>query len=136
MLTCSAQPEVVLPPFTLTTDYAAVEFNQSSFTVNPGQSGTITADFTAPAIDAKGYPAYSGHIEISSPLETLRVSYLGVLGSVHEQQLLDHSDVPLNSSLPLIQLPDGSVQNTTTKYTFSDEDYPTLVLRYWSLVDA
>lgn len=120
----------------LTTDYATVEFNQSCFTVNPGQSSTITVNFTAPAIDVQGYPAYSGHIEITSPLETLTVSYLGVLGSVHEQQLLDHSDVLLNSPLPLIQLPDGSVQNATTKYTLTDEDYPTLVFGYGFFVDA
>jgi len=120
----------------LTTDYATVVFSQPRLTVNPGQSSIIIANFTAPAIDAKGYPAYSGHIEITSPLETLRVSYLGVLGSVHEIQLLDRSNVPFGSSLPLIELPDGSIQNTTTKYTFADGDYPSLVYRYGPLVDA
>jgi len=113
----------------LTSDHATVNFSKEWLTVNPGESSTITAKFTPPAITAKGYPAYSGHIEISSSLETLRVSYLGVLGSVHEQQLLDRSDVPFNASLPFIQLPDGNIQNTTTSYTFADGDYPKLVSR-------
>jgi hypothetical protein len=136
MLTYSVQLEIVVPPYTLTAEHAAVEFSQSSFTVDPGKSSTITAKFTAPAIDAKDYPAYSGRIEITSPAETLRVSYLGVLGSIHEQQLLDHSDIPFNSPLPFIQLPDGTVQNTTAEYAFAKGDYPTLMYRYGSLVDA
>ena len=136
MLTHSAQLYPVLPPFTLTTDSASVGFSQSTFSLDPGQSKTITATFIPPLINQKGYPAYSGHIEITSSLETVRVSYLGVLGSVYDQQLLDRSEVPFDSSLPLIQRPDGSIQDTTTKYTFTNGDYPTIVSRYGSLVDA
>lgn len=129
ILTYSTQPESVLPPFELTADHATIEFSRTKFAVNPGESSTITAKFTAPAINAKGYPAYSGDIEISCSSETLRVSYLGVLGSVHEQQLLDRSDVLINVSLPFIQLPDGNIQNTTTSCAFADEDRPKLVSR-------
>jgi len=136
MLTYSAQSEPLLPPFNLTTDASTVEFSQISFTVNPGQSDTISAKFTAPNIDAAGYPVYSGHIEITSSLETLRVSYLGVLGSVHEQQLLDRSNAAFGVRLPLIQLPDGSIQKKTKKYTFTDGDYPTVVFRCVVLADA
>ncbi|KAF9650862.1 subtilisin-like protease [Thelephora ganbajun] len=121
--------EVVLPPFELTTDHATVEFSETRLTVNPGTSCTVIAKFTAPPIYTKGYPAYSGHIEIANSVETLRVSYLGVLGSVHKQQLLDHSNDPFNVSLPFVQLPGGTIQNTTTKYTFANGDYPNLVSR-------
>lgn len=136
MLTYLAQPQPVLPPYRLTADHATVEFSRTDLTVNPGELSIVTAKFTAPAINATGYPAYSGYIEITSPSETLRVSYLGVLGSVRDQQLLDHSDAQFNSSLPLIQLSDGSVQNTTANYTFVDGDYPTLVAGYGSLIDV
>jgi len=120
----------------LTTDYATVEFSKARFTVDPGQSSTITVIFTPPAIDAEGYPAYSGHIEVTSPSETLRISYLGVLGSVHEQPLLDRSDTAFGVPLPLIQLPDGSIQTGATNYTFTDGDYPTLVSGYVDLANA
>jgi hypothetical protein len=123
-------------PFTLTTDFATIEFSQSKFTLNPGQSQTITAKFTPPSMDPKEYPAYSGHIEIISLSGTMRVSYMGIMGSVHEQQLLDRSDAPLGSPLPLIRRPGGGIQNTTTIYTFANGDYPTIVSRYGSLVDA
>ena len=114
-----------------------MEFNPAKLTVNPGSTSIIIANFTAPAIDPKGYPAYSGYIELTSPSETLRVAYLGVLGSVHEQQLLDHSKAAtLNASLPCILQPDGKVQNTTANYTFAGEDFPTLALRYVALADA
>ena len=126
-LTCSTQLQPVLPPFDLTADHATVQFSQTKLTVDPGQSTTITATFTAPAIDPKGYPAYSGHIEVVGPSETLRVSYLGVLGSVYEQQLLDRSDVPFNVSLPFTELPDGNIQNTTANYTFVNGDSPTII---------
>lgn len=126
----SVQLQAVVPPFKLTADHAAIKFSQAKLTVNPGQSSTITATFTAPAIAARGYPAYSGHIEITSPSETLRVSYLGVLGSVHEQKVLDPFDPSLNVSLPLVELPDGTLQNATANYTFTNGDYPDLVLRY------
>ena len=136
MLTHSAQTTPVLPPFTLTTDCATVKFSQSTFSLNPGQSNTITASFTPPAINPKGYPAYSGHIEIKSSVETVRVSYLGVLGSVHDIQPLDRSVAPFNFPLPIIQRPDGSIQNSETQYRFSDGDYPTLITRCGSLVDV
>ena len=121
----------------MTTDAATVEFiTDSEFSLEQGQSKIVIARFTPPAIDPKGYPAYSGHIEITSKFETVRVSYFGVLGSVHEQQLLDRSDVAFGYPLPLIKRPDGSVQDTTATYTFANGDYPTLVLRYDSPVDA
>jgi hypothetical protein len=97
----STQTEVVLPTFELTTDCATVKF-----TVNSGESSTITAEFTAPPIDTNGYPAYSGHIEITSSSETLRVSYLIVVGSVYDQQLKGH-DV-FGAPFPLVPLPDGT----------------------------
>jgi len=61
---------------------------------------------------------------------------MGVVGSVHKQQLLDHSDVPFSHPLPVLLRPDGSFQDTTTKYTFVDGDRPKLVSRYGSRVNA
>ena len=127
MMTRSIQSQAIVSPYTLTTDYATVEFSQTEFTVDPGQSTAITAKFTAPAIEEKVYPAYTGHIEITSHWETLRVSYLGVVGSVEEIPLMAHSDPSVNFSLPALQRPDGSSQNGTTTYTFIDDDFPTLV---------
>ena len=136
MLTYPVQTKPVIHPFTLTTDSATVKFNQSAFSLDPGQSSTITASFTPPAISPDGYPAYSGHIEIRSSVETVRVSYLGVLGSVRDIQPLDRSESPFNSPLPIIQLPNGSIQNSETQYTFTDGDFPTLVARCGSPVSA
>ena len=128
-LTRSIQGQVILPPYTLTTEYATVKFSQTEFTVDPGQSETIVAEFTAPTIEGTGgYPAYSGHIVITSPSETLTVSYLGVVGSVKDIQLLADSDPAVNFSLPALQSSDGTGQNGTVKYTFVGLDIPTLVL--------
>lgn len=61
---------------------------------------------------------------------------MGVVGSVHKQQLLDHSGAEFGHPLPVLLRPDGSFQDTTAKYTFADEDFPKLVSRYGSRVDA
>ena len=132
MLTFSVQSEALLGPLALTADSVTVKFSQTKLTVGPGKSGTITAEFTPPKIDGAGLPAYSGHIEIKSSSETLRVSYMGIVGSVRAKQLLDRSNATFGVPVPFIGLPDGSVQNTTTKYTFSDGDFPTIVFRYGS----
>ena len=128
MLTRSIQGRPTIPPYILTTEYATVEFSQAEFTVDPGQSKTITAKFTAPAIEEDGtYPAYSGHIVITSPLETLTVSYFGIVGSIYDKSQFGNSDSSVDYQLPALQLPDGGNQNGTRTYTFNGDDFPTLL---------
>ena len=130
MLTRSAQGQATLPPYVLTTEYATVKFSRTEFTIDPGNSEVIVAEFTAPTIEGNGsYPVYSGHIVITCGMETLRVGYLGVIGSVKDIQLLAHSDSSVTYSLPALQDSNGDVQNGTTKYTFVGPDTPTLEYR-------
>jgi hypothetical protein len=64
---------------------------------------------------------------ITSPSGVVAVSYLGVVGSVHDIPQLALSDPAVDFQLPALQLPDGSSQNGTTTYTFVDNDSPTLI---------
>ena len=112
----------------LTTEHATVRFSKTEFTVDPGHSEIIIAEFTAPTIEGNGsYPVYSGRIVITSGSDTLRVAYLGSIGSVKDIQLLESSDPTANFTLPALQSSDGKGQNGTTKYTFVGPDIPTLV---------
>ena len=107
-----------------------MKFSQTEFTIDPGYSEVIVAEFTAPTIEGNdSYPVYSGHIVITSGSETLRVGYLGVIGSVNDIQLLAQSDSSVAYPLPALQNSDGEVQNSTTKYTFVGADIPTLLYR-------
>ena len=122
------QGQAILPPYTLTKEYATVKFSQTEFTVGPGNSKIIIAEFTAPSIEGSGsYPVYSGRILITSGSETLTVAYLGVVGSVKDIQLLAHSD-PAVPSLPALVNSDGEVQNGTEKYTFAGSDVPAVAV--------
>ena len=129
MLTRLIQSQPALPPYTLTTEYATVKFSKTEFAVDSGQSKTITAKFTAPTTKEKGYPVYSGRIVITSCSGTLAVSYLGVVGSIRDIPSLARSDPSVNFTLPALQLPDGTGQNSTRTYTFVGDDFPTLVVR-------
>lgn len=128
MLTHLIQGQPVLPPYTLTTEYATVKFCMTEFSVDPGHSKTMTAKFAAPRTKAEGYPVYSGHIMIKRCSGTLKVSHLGVVGSVHDIPPLAHSDPSVDFALPALQLADGSSQNSTRTYTFVGDDFPTLVV--------
>ena len=105
-----------------------MKFSQTDFTVGPGNSQIIIAEFTAPSIEGSGsYPVYSGRIVITSGSEMLTVAYLGVVGSVKDIQLLAHTD-PAIPSLPALLNSNGEVQNDTEKYTFAGSDLPTFAV--------
>ena len=124
------QDVTLLGPLALTTNYASVSLSPSAVTVDPGQSTTIIASFTPPAgVDPVTYPAYSGFIQVASGDETLRVSYLGVVGSLIDKKVLDTTSNYFGRPLPFVEDGNGDVQESSKEYTFVGADVPTVILR-------
>ncbi|KAH9484892.1 Minor extracellular protease vpr [Psilocybe cubensis] len=113
---------------------ASVTLAPPTFTLRPGQTQTITAIFHPPpqsAFDTSTFPVYSGFIQIAGPsaLDILHVSYLGLLGSLREKQVVDDTDVFFGVPLPALLDSQGDVQDSPTNYTFVGDDVPTLLWR-------
>ncbi|KAL0568529.1 hypothetical protein V5O48_013456 [Marasmius crinis-equi] len=92
------QPGTIQPavgPVPLSDAYASVELSATSFTLGPNESKIVTAKFT-PASGPKALPVYSGFIQVEAEGEgdmgKVHVSYMGVSGSLKEQQVIDDTD--------------------------------------------
>ncbi|KAF7361610.1 Subtilisin-like protease [Mycena venus] len=109
---------------------AAVVFSASSVTVHPGNTKQVHAIFTPPSdVDNATLPVYSGFIHVTSPAETLKVTYLGVAASLKAASVLDVTDKFFGISLPAVINANGRPQNGPTNYTFVGQDFPFLLLR-------
>lgn len=110
---------------------ASVEIVPSTFTVQPGQSQPVLAVFTPPSgLDASTYPVYSGFIDVTSGSETVHVSYLGLLGSLKDKQVIDTTDAVLGFKVPAILNATQHPQVDPTNYTFVGKDHPSFVFRF------
>ncbi|RDB16703.1 Minor extracellular protease vpr [Hypsizygus marmoreus] len=118
-----------LGPVPLTTAAASVTFSQTSVTVFPGQSITITARFSLPRGDASTFPVFSGFIQITSGSESLHVTYLGLGASLKNKQVVDNTDFFFGVPIPAILDSIGDIQEAPTNYTFTGGDFPTLLFR-------
>ncbi|KAK1216865.1 hypothetical protein PQX77_020500 [Marasmius sp. AFHP31] len=133
----TVQPGTIFPakgPVPLTNAFATVALSDSSFTLVPGESKTITAVFAPPQGDPTTFPVFSGFIQIASsnaeePL--VHVSYLGLAAALKDKQVIDDTDTALGIRLPAIVNSTGDVQEGPTNYTFSNatRDFPTLAFR-------
>ncbi|THH29254.1 hypothetical protein EUX98_g4919 [Antrodiella citrinella] len=127
------QPGTPFPadgPVPLSTDFATVEFSETSFTVHPGQTQKLTAHFTAPTgADSSVLPIFSGFIVISSADETFHVNYVGLAASLKNAQVIDTSDVFFGVDLPALGASDGSFISGPSNFTFVGDDLPTLIMR-------
>lgn len=79
-----------------------LRLSQTSVTLAPGASATVTAIFTPPKnVDPKTFPIVSGWIQVQGSLgDSLRVSYMGVAGSTSDLQTIatgDYNGRPLPS---------------------------------------
>jgi len=109
---------------------ASVNIIPSSFTVRPGQSQVVVVSFRPPTgLDATTYPVYSGFIDVVSESENYHVSYLGLVGSLKNKQIIDNTDFYFQFPLPAILDANGEVQQDTTTYTFANGDWPSFLWR-------
>jgi len=91
----------------------------------------VLAVFTPPSgLDASTYPVYSGFIDVTSGSETVHVSYLGLLGSLKDKQVIDTTDAVLGFKVPAILNATQHPQVDPTNYTFVGKDHPSFVFRF------
>lgn len=117
-------------PVPLTDAPAKVSVTPSSFTLRPGESQTVVATISGPrGLDASTFPVYSGFIEITDGTQNFHVTYLGLVGSLIDKQVVDNTDFFFGVPIPAILDSLGNVQEGPANYTFVNEDVPTLLWR-------
>lgn len=72
---------------------------------------------------------YSGFIEISDGDQSFHVTYLGLVGSLIDKQVIDDTDFFFGIPLPFIFNSTGAVQEGPVNYTFAGDDFPIFVWR-------
>jgi hypothetical protein len=98
--------------------------------VHPNATKQVHAIFTPPSgVDNTTLPVYSGFIHVTSPAETLKVTYLGVAASLKATSVLDSTDEFFGIGLPAVINANGRPQEGPTNYTFMGQDFPFLLLR-------
>ncbi|KAG7098360.1 hypothetical protein E1B28_000318 [Marasmius oreades] len=129
-------PGTIFPadgPVPLSNYFAKVALSDTTFTLPPGQSKTITATFTPPSnVDSTTFPVFSGYIQVSVRGEPpLHVSYIGLAASLKDKQVVDNTDVFFGVKLPVILNAKGDVQEVPTNYTFdaASGDFPSIFVR-------
>jgi len=104
--------------------------SQSKITISPGTTVKVSATFSASkGVDASTYPVYSGFISITSPNETVKVTYLGLAASLKDKAILDNTDTFFGVRLLTILDASGNPQVNMTDYMFQGTDIPALVYR-------
>lgn len=116
-------------PVPLSTTYASAVIFPSTFSVRPGGSQFVIATIKPPTgLDASRYPVYSGFIDItSSATDITHVSYLGLVGSLKNKQIVDNTDATFGVKTPILIDAVGDWQTAATNYTFVDADWPSLL---------
>jgi hypothetical protein len=86
--------QAVPGPLKLTSAFATAKFSQTKFTLLPGRSTTVAVTFTPPSgTTLKTFSVYSGFIDVVGSLgEAVHSSYLGVVGSLKDLQVIDNTD--------------------------------------------
>ncbi|KAJ3557998.1 hypothetical protein NP233_g11597 [Leucocoprinus birnbaumii] len=127
------QPGSILPaegPVPLSKSAAQVSVKPSSFTLKPGASRNVVATILGPTnLDNSTFPVYSGWIEVSDGTNSFHVTYLGLVGSLIDKQVLDTTDLFFGVPIPTILDSQGNTQEGPVNYTFVGYDVPTLLWR-------
>lgn len=125
----SIQP--ALYPVPLSADFAAVSLSETKFSLKPGQSKKVTVKFTAPKIDSRTIPVYSGYIEVTGKEtgETLSVTYMGIAANLKEVKVLDNTDYLFGETIPAILNAAGQVVTNETTFDFKNGSYPSVLFR-------
>ncbi|KAL0959395.1 hypothetical protein HGRIS_014644 [Hohenbuehelia grisea] len=111
---------------------ADVVIEPSEFTVAPGATQNVEISFTAPKnVDEVQLPVFSGFIKIDSPTASLQVTYMGTVGDLKKQTILETTDAFFGIKLPALRGPDREPVDTSTVpvYTMVKRDHPTVVYR-------
>jgi len=116
-------------PVPLSTTAASVTFVPSTITLGPGQTIPVVARFKPPPTSDATLPVFSGWIVLTSGTEVLRVSYLGVAGTLKNKQVVDTTDEYFGLPLPTLLDSTGNVQSGAVNYTFSGTDFPSILFR-------
>ncbi|TFK92708.1 subtilisin-like protease [Polyporus arcularius HHB13444] len=129
----TVQPDSIFPadgPVPIDATAATVSFSPKSFTVNPGQTQTVTVSITPPkGLDAKTFPVFSGFIELANGNERFQVTYLGLANSLKNMPVVDNTNVFFGVNLPTMVDPEGNFFSTPENFTFVDDDFPSVLLR-------
>ena len=117
-------------PVPLVKNATTVQLSQSKVVVPPGISLPIIVTIQPPKdIDASLIPVVSGHIEVATAGEILKVSYLGAASDLKKARLFDTSGSLLGVPTLLLLDANGKVQKKPIPYTFVGKDHPKLRLR-------
>lgn len=109
---------------------AQVSIVPPTLLVLPGTTANFAVVITPPqGIDPARYPVYSGFINVASDEDTVKVSYLGVGGSLHDKEVLDTSSTFLGFPLPALVDAAGEPQTQAPVYTMRDQDIPIVFYR-------
>ncbi|KAI0142935.1 subtilisin-like protein [Xylariaceae sp. FL1272] len=78
------------PGLGLSDEFATITLSDSKITVPAGGEETISVTVTPPALDGSLLPVYSGYITLNGTNgESLSLPYQGIVGSLHDTQVLD-----------------------------------------------
>ncbi|KXN90803.1 Minor extracellular protease vpr [Leucoagaricus sp. SymC.cos] len=111
---------------------ATVSIKPSSFTLQPSTSQSVIATISGPAgLDSSTFPVYSGFLEVSDGTQSFHVTYLGLVGSLIDKQVIDTTNFFFGVPIPLILDSQGNIQQAPQNYTFINGDVPSLL---WRLV--
>ncbi|TFK66528.1 subtilisin-like protease [Pluteus cervinus] len=120
-------------PVPLTTESARVHIVPDTILVLPGTTTRVSVTIDEPVgLDTSQYPVYSGFITITSSYnETLKVSYLGVVGNLRDKTILDDTADYFGVQMPAILEIGQGLENTTQgpDFTIEPTDYPRLLYR-------
>ncbi|KAJ8509440.1 hypothetical protein ONZ45_g8388 [Pleurotus djamor] len=124
--------EASLAPVPIIPSFANVAITPDTLYLLPGETVQVALSFTPPAdVDVKRLPVYSGFIQLVSPEETLKVTYLGAVGSLREKSIIDRTETFFG---PGVQLPitldaDGLPQLDEWGYSMAEHDFPSIAYR-------
>ncbi|PPR04383.1 hypothetical protein CVT26_004221 [Gymnopilus dilepis] len=120
-------------PVPLSSTAASVTIVPNQFTLLPGETLPVFVTFKLPtSLDPSTFPVFSGFIQVNGPtqLDSVKVSYIGLQGSLKNKQVIDDTDVFFGVPLPTLLDSQGDVQSGPVNYTFAGgEDVPTLLWR-------
>ncbi|KAF9488779.1 pyrolysin [Pleurotus eryngii] len=119
-------------PVPLVPEFATAEIQPSEVTIRPGHSKDVTIKFAPPNnVNPKQLPVYSGFIRIASPDEALKVTYLGAVGSLRAEPIIDQTEQYFGPGvqLPIVLDADALPQLGELNYSMQKHDYPSVAYR-------
>lgn len=136
-LSKNSSSSVLFTPFPvpLSEQNAHVTYSERTFSLAPGKSKKITVTFKPPTgLNPKDLPVYSGAIQVestSSPKHgTALIPYVGLLGKMSEEQVLDSSEEIFGFQLPALtnSEQDAPIEDDSQTFSLESEDQQPVLL--------